>query len=177
MEYRIIAGELQHHGIKGMRWGVRRFQNPNGTLTNAGKKRYQDRGRQTSARESVESKKLKVEAARTEAANRIKFYGGKNVATNAIKQEAAYQTKVEAGKAAVRSFMSTVGACTVAAAANAGTTSAAIALTGAGGGIVISAAVAAKAISYIKRHADEQIAYTKDSEYGADVVVGKKRED
>lgn len=31
---------LAHHGIKGMKWGVRRFRNPDGTLTEAGKKRY-----------------------------------------------------------------------------------------------------------------------------------------
>ena len=31
---------LEHAGIKGMKWGVRRFQNPDGTLTEAGKKRY-----------------------------------------------------------------------------------------------------------------------------------------
>jgi hypothetical protein len=31
--------ELYHHGIKGMRWGVRRYQNKDGTLTAAGKKR------------------------------------------------------------------------------------------------------------------------------------------
>lgn len=31
---------LQHHGIKGQRWGVRRFQNEDGTLTDAGKRRY-----------------------------------------------------------------------------------------------------------------------------------------
>lgn len=35
--------ELYHHGIKGQRWGVRRFQKPNGTLTKAGEKRYQKR--------------------------------------------------------------------------------------------------------------------------------------
>ena len=33
---------LKHHGIKGMKWGVRRFQNADGTLTSAGKKRYQN---------------------------------------------------------------------------------------------------------------------------------------
>ena len=32
--------ELYHHGIKGQKWGVRRFQNPDGTLTAAGMKRY-----------------------------------------------------------------------------------------------------------------------------------------
>ena len=31
---------LQHHGILGQKWGIRRFQNPDGTLTEAGKKRY-----------------------------------------------------------------------------------------------------------------------------------------
>lgn len=31
---------LAHHGIKGMKWGVRRFRNEDGTLTEAGKKRY-----------------------------------------------------------------------------------------------------------------------------------------
>ena len=32
--------ELRHHGIKGQKWGIRRFQNKDGSLTADGKKRY-----------------------------------------------------------------------------------------------------------------------------------------
>ena len=32
---------LQHHGVKGMKWGVRRYQNADGSLTPAGKKRQE----------------------------------------------------------------------------------------------------------------------------------------
>lgn len=35
-----LSNELQHHGIKGQKWGVRRFQNADGSLTAEGKKRY-----------------------------------------------------------------------------------------------------------------------------------------
>ena len=31
---------LTHHGIKGQKWGVRRYRNEDGSLTNAGKRRY-----------------------------------------------------------------------------------------------------------------------------------------
>lgn len=34
------GGELHHYGIKGQKWGIRRFQNEDGTLTEAGKARY-----------------------------------------------------------------------------------------------------------------------------------------
>lgn len=37
-----MNNNLQHHGIKGQKWGVRRFQNKDGSLTAKGKKRYND---------------------------------------------------------------------------------------------------------------------------------------
>lgn len=35
---------LAHHGILGMKWGIRRFRNYDGSLTNAGRKRYDSPG-------------------------------------------------------------------------------------------------------------------------------------
>lgn len=41
---------LEHHGIKGMRWGVRRYQNEDGSLTPAGKERYSRDVRENNAK-------------------------------------------------------------------------------------------------------------------------------
>lgn len=50
---------LEHHGIPGMRWGVRRYQNADGSLTGAGKKRYSVDGER---QRRAEAKAAKAEA-------------------------------------------------------------------------------------------------------------------
>lgn len=65
--------ELYHYGIKGMRWGVRRYENEDGTLTEAGKKRYEKKER----RKETAKKIGKVLGLTTAAAAAI--YGGSKV--------------------------------------------------------------------------------------------------
>lgn len=55
----ISGGGLEHHGIKGQKWGVRRFENEDGTLTEAGKARYSEAKRIASSGYVTGSTKFK----------------------------------------------------------------------------------------------------------------------
>lgn len=76
--YTIIHGELYHWGIKGQKWGVRRYQNKDGSLTPAGKKRYDTDAapRKSKHRQRLEEKYRKrgmtQQEAETAASARIK---------------------------------------------------------------------------------------------------------
>lgn len=48
-----MSAELVHYGAKGQKWGVRRFQNPDGTWTEAGKVRYGSRAEKREARKAA----------------------------------------------------------------------------------------------------------------------------
>ena len=53
------SNELYHHGIKGQKWGVRRYQNEDGSLTNAGKKRRQISLNPKVIKAQIENRKVK----------------------------------------------------------------------------------------------------------------------
>ena len=61
--------DLQHHGILGQKWGVRRFQNKDGSYTTAGKSRYQ-RGKNY-AQERSQIAKAEIERLKTANAKTI----------------------------------------------------------------------------------------------------------
>lgn len=82
---------LYHHGVKGQKWGIRRYQNPDGTWTDAGKNRYGNSGGDSaeSPNKATSSTKKKVAigvatgaaivAGTVLTAYLVKKYGTKNI--------------------------------------------------------------------------------------------------
>ena len=94
MDYLEIR-ELYHHGIKGQKWGIRRFQNEDGSLTAEGERRYYKLNGKKKSKHRVNleahymSKGLNLEQAEKKATNRMITEGalaavGTALATSAI---------------------------------------------------------------------------------------------
>lgn len=100
---------LSHWGIKGMRWGVRRYQNKDGTLTPAGKKRQ--------AKNEVHDDYAKAHDKKSVKQMSDKELQARN---NRLQMEQNYKRLTEKtgrGEKAVKAFISTAGTITAVAGA------------------------------------------------------------
>lgn len=103
MEY----NTLQHHGIKGQKWGVRRFRNTDGTLTPAGKRRQSERDNKAEIKDRKNASKYRRNLSDDEL----------NMRVNRLEREKRLrqltEEDIKPGRAKAKSILSDIGNKTV----------------------------------------------------------------
>ena len=107
----ISEGELYHYGIKGQKWGVRRYQNDDGSLTPSGKKRYSDDSQINSIKRNETPRKGLIQKRKDKL---TEHYISKGYKPNAAKAMAEQRMKTEAVLAVVGTIAVTAVAVKVA---------------------------------------------------------------
>lgn len=115
---------LIHYGVEGMKWGVRRFQNADGTLTPAGKRRYAIADKRLTKRHNYISDKLKADrlAAKLGTKSNILNSGETHSKVKKVKDlsdeiRTSDARMVQLGRATVKQRVGTLSAGTIAAGA------------------------------------------------------------
>lgn len=123
MDYTKIVQEedyLEHHGIKGQKWGIRRYQNADGSLTEEGRRRYdikeakiKAKAEKASARASLKVAKMNAKTEKLAAKNLKKATKEQakilKMEMKAAKKQAAYAKGKAFGESFARSFGSGFG--------------------------------------------------------------------
>lgn len=99
--------ELYHWGVKGMKWGVRRYQNKDGSLTPAGRKRYAEPHEDYKRAHDKKSVKQMSDKELRDRNNRLQME----------RQYEQFTKKKSRGKAIVNGLIATAGTITAAQAA------------------------------------------------------------
>lgn len=109
--------EIYHHGVKGMKWGVRRYQNKDGSLTSTGKKRRKN-NLMTEIKESVNRSSANYHESKAKQVAQYKDFASYNLSRNTGKSlvsrlltktnaatykmyEASERRHIESGKKAI----------------------------------------------------------------------------
>ena len=88
---------LMHHGIKGQKWGVRRFQNPDGSLTDAGKSKKHKESKSGNSKSNNKSNMAKIAKI---AGSAVAIGGAAYLANKAMNKTNSDHTKTSLGRAA-----------------------------------------------------------------------------